>query len=132
MNQPNHFKIIAATVAASNTGYKVECIVKVDVDAAFWTKAKRTGQLGALYGIDISNEVYRLSRRLVPAWNPMVDDKRRASDGVKRITLTYHFDNVAAAQELGLECFKAGGELIPRRSASVNLLAPRLSLVGAS
>lgn len=123
------FKITAATVAASNTGYKVECIVKVEMPADEWKITQRMGHLGALYGVDISNEVYRISNRLVPAHNPMVDDSKRAKNGIKYITLTYHYDDVESAHRLGLECHKTTAGLEPKWSSYVNLLDRKLKLV---
>ena len=53
-----------------------------------WAKAKRLGQLGMLYGVDISNTLYR--EHNVQAYNPTVDDRQRASQGVKIIRLVYY------------------------------------------
>lgn len=118
----NPWTITALTVAASNTGYKLEAIVKIAVDAKYWSYMKRNRQLGFLYGVDVSNEVYRRSCRLIPAHNPSVDDRKRASAGIKSITLTYYFDSVENAYKLGIECHKTKEGLIPKFSSYVNLL----------
>lgn len=59
------FRIDAATVR-----------VLVEVDAKHWNACKAKGQLGALYGIDISNAVFQLHQ--VKAHNPTVSDRLRA------------------------------------------------------
>lgn len=58
--------------------------VLVNMDAADWKKSDK----GTLYGIDISNAVYRLNDR-VYAYNPSVDDTRIVRNGRKYLTLTY-------------------------------------------
>jgi hypothetical protein len=61
--------------------------VKVTCDAKAWAKMAAKGQLGALYGIDISNAVYQASG--VQASNPIVSDQLRAKNGIKVIELSY-------------------------------------------
>jgi len=61
--------------------------VRVAIPAKQWQAAKRKGQLGQLYGVDISNFVYHACG--VRAYNPTVDASRRAMDGVKFIELVY-------------------------------------------
>lgn len=53
------------------------------MDAKIWRKADK----GALYGIDVSNEVFR--QYGVKAYNPSVSDRDRASGGLKWIDLYY-------------------------------------------
>lgn len=62
--------------------------VRVSIEAKAWHRAKRQGQLGMLYGVDISNAVHRSHG--VPAYNPTVSDKERARNGIKYVTLTYY------------------------------------------
>lgn len=57
--------------------------VRIRMDAKAWRKADK----GALYGIDVSNEVYR--RHGVKACEPTVADRDRASGGLKWIDLYY-------------------------------------------
>lgn len=61
--------------------------IVVTVDAKLWQKHKKNGQLGSLYGVDISNLVYRATG--VKAYYPSVSDKTRAKNGLKVIFLTY-------------------------------------------
>lgn len=61
--------------------------VTVSIPAKEWHTIKRRGALGALYGIDISNAAYRLHG--IKAYQPGVNDRVRASNGIKTITLTY-------------------------------------------
>ncbi|CAM6004839.1 unnamed protein product [Sphagnum balticum] len=61
--------------------------VKVTMDAKAWLECKAKGQLGSLYGVDISNAVYRLSG--VKASCPIVSDRDRAKNGIKVLELTY-------------------------------------------
>jgi len=63
----------------------VEC--KVTIDAKEWAKVRNAGQLGMLYGVDISNAIYKLAG--VKASNPTVDDSAKARNGIKLIALTY-------------------------------------------
>ena len=62
--------------------------VRVAIPAKVWQTAKRKGDLGALYGVDISNFVYHACG--VAAYYPTVDDSQRAMDGLKFIELTYN------------------------------------------
>ena len=62
--------------------------VSIDCNARAWAIAKKTGTLGTLYGIDVSNAVYQMHG--VKASNPTVsDDKRASMTGVKSIDLYY-------------------------------------------
>lgn len=79
------FKIVSVSRVSEET-----VSVKVRMDAKAWLKAKRDKALGALYGVDISNEVYRTFG--VKAYNPTVADRDNASGGIKWITL-YYADN---------------------------------------
>jgi hypothetical protein len=62
--------------------------VYIQMDAKLWHEVKKNRQLGYLYGVTISNEVYR-SNKDIKAYNPSVDDRKRANNGIKYITLTY-------------------------------------------
>lgn len=61
--------------------------VKVTMPAKEWLACKAKGQLGALYGVDISNQVYREFG--VQASNPIVADDMRAKGGIKVLELSY-------------------------------------------
>jgi hypothetical protein len=61
--------------------------VRVAIPASQWHESKRKGDLGHLYGVDISNFIYHATG--VHAYYPTVDDRTRASGGVKVIELTY-------------------------------------------
>ncbi|CAK9249691.1 unnamed protein product [Sphagnum jensenii] len=61
--------------------------VKVTMNAKAWLDYRNKGQLGSLYGVDISNQVYRLSG--VKASCPIVDDHAKSKNGVKVLELTY-------------------------------------------
>lgn len=75
------------TINSVRRTYTDHVTVIVSIDAKLWAKAKAKGQLGELYGIDISNAVFR--EYGVKAYMPSVSDRRRASKGIKRIELTY-------------------------------------------
>lgn len=62
-------------------------MVRVSVPFEAWKHAAKTGNLGFLYGVDISNLVYRTHG--VAAYNPTVDDTARPLSGVKFIDLYY-------------------------------------------
>ena len=79
-----------------------EVSVIVHVEAARWHKLAKQGNLGQLYGVDISNAVYRFNSS-IPASMPTVDDRSRAKRGFKRITLTYHVMDPNQARALGLQ-----------------------------
>lgn len=78
----NIFKIVRIERVDAET-------VRVDVrlDAKQWLATKQRGQLGALYGVDISNAAYRTHG--VKASNPTVSDGERASGGIKYISMYY-------------------------------------------
>lgn len=61
--------------------------VKVRMDSKAWLKAKHTGTLGQLYGIDISNAVSK--QYGVIAYRPSVSDQDNARGGIKWLELTY-------------------------------------------
>lgn len=83
------FKI--KSIVAIRAGYsnEMDAKVTVSIDSKLWAKIKKQKQLGQLYGIDISNAVYKLMNGSISAIRPSVDDKSRASNGVKSITLNY-------------------------------------------
>jgi hypothetical protein len=68
--------------------YDAESVkVLIDIDADAWRDHAKRGDLGQLYGVDISNRVFR--EYGVKAYNPTVDHNSRAVKGVKRLTLYY-------------------------------------------
>lgn len=58
--------------------------VEVEMNNDIW----KIQDKGMLYGVDISNYIYRQFPD-VQAWNPSVNDSARARKGWKRIKLTY-------------------------------------------
>lgn len=106
--------ISVRTFDSSYGGYPYVADVVAEFQAKDWTRAKAKGGLGALY-LDVSNEVYRLTNRLVPAWNPSVSHDARAKSGIKTVRLSYYFRDHEAAIALGLEVRKlASGECLAR------------------
>ena len=63
--------------------------VTIEMPVKDWTRARNKGQLGALYGVDVSNHLRR-EHGLTYAYNPTVEDKARAVKGIKRIKLHYY------------------------------------------
>jgi hypothetical protein len=63
--------------------------VMVTIDSRAWNDFRKNGHLGQLYGIDISNEVYRTYG--VKAHNPTVNESIKVKTGTttKIIELTY-------------------------------------------
>lgn len=119
--------------------YNPEVTVKVEMPVKEWNKHRSKGWLGQLYGIDISNAVYAINNN-IPASNPTVDDRRRASEGVKTITLIYRIreDQMDKAEALGFSTVKLkGGWFIRRETRYIELYDASkqygaLRLVGAS
>ena len=98
--------IIASTHDSSFGGYPFKVSVNIEIDQKVWAKYKKQSNLGQLYGIDIGNAVYAINNN-IPALNPSVDDRKRSSNGVKIINLTYYMANnertAISAKELGLK-----------------------------
>lgn len=129
------FKIKYISVGVHDTsfgGFPYVATVLVDVDAKEWSKLKRAKDLGSLYGIDIGNAVSKINP-MIPAWNPMVDDKRNAKNGVKSITLEYHFKDHDKAEKLGMKVIRMkNGEAFPSygtHSIVYDSKAPSISAV---
>src|SRR5580698_8556167 len=85
--QANQFNILGIVERDDEYGLSYTSVT-VKMPIKVWSAMKRRGQLGTLYGVDISNEVYRTHG--VPAHNPSVDDSKRATQGIKTIKLTYY------------------------------------------
>lgn len=62
--------------------------VQVTVSARYWHEQRAKGQLGMLYGVDISNAIGAM-RSDVKAYHPTVSDKARATGGYKTVILWY-------------------------------------------
>ncbi len=92
--------ILVTTHDSSFGGYPYKAIVSVDVTDLKAFK-KLQGKLGSLVH-DVNDETYRISNKLIPAYNPSVDEKR-ASKCVKKITFTYFFKDHAVAKAIGLD-----------------------------
>lgn len=93
--------------------------VTVSMCSKEWCKTRAKGNLGQLYGIDISNTLYHEFG--IRAYMPSVGDRERASSGVKTITLTYQDrewtpapNNVIRVDFKGLskQTVSTGGELL--------------------
>lgn len=123
-----NFRIKSIRIQTGTGRHDADCTVTVTMNSKEFSKAKKNGHLGFLYGTDISNEVYRLTNRLVQAYNPSVDDSQRSFNGIKTITLSY---GVAAggAAALGLaHNVLANGAIVLKYNASIELVkAPKLS-----
>jgi hypothetical protein len=78
----NQFKIVSVERVSDG-----QVKVRVRMDAKAWHKLAKAGDLGFLYGVDISNEAYRAYG--VKASNPTVSDRDRAQGGLKWIDLYY-------------------------------------------
>lgn len=103
-------------------GYPYRADVTIQMPSQDFNKIKKQGQLGSLY-LDVSNATYRASRELIPAYQPMVDDTRRASKGIKTIHLTYFFKDHDTAEALGLEVLRLkNGEAYPSYGAYASIL----------
>lgn len=61
--------------------------VTVTMENKTWAKHRAKGNLGALYGVDISNHAYK--EYGVKAYNPTVCDRDNAAKGIKTIKLIY-------------------------------------------
>lgn len=80
-----------------------EITAHVSVDAKHWNKFNKKSNLGALYGIDICNAVHSIND-LVPAHGPLVGGgDKRASKGLKRLTLTFFLGDLDKARALGFK-----------------------------
>jgi hypothetical protein len=64
--------------------------VTVVMPVGVFNSYKKRNDLGYLYGVVISNEVYRTNSS-IDAYCPTVSDRIRASKGLKTITLTYRW-----------------------------------------
>lgn len=112
--------IHGSTHDSSFGGIPWKVTVLVEMDSKSWAKTKKRGDLGHLYGVAISNAVYNINRN-IPASCPTVDDRKRASKGIKRITLTYFVRSPLKAQSLGFTVREINGEAYPRYADSVSL-----------
>lgn len=79
------------SIYANRAGYigELDAVVEIKMDAKEWASCKKKRQLGHLYGVAISNQVYVLVNKKINAYNPTVRDTERASKGVKTIHLRY-------------------------------------------
>ena len=80
--QVRDFEIVRVNRVSSEL---VQVLVRMDAKA--WAKYRAQSDLGHLYGVAISNAVYRDFG--VKAYCPMVGDKANARKGIKSIELTY-------------------------------------------
>lgn len=116
------YKLTGLILRDSNSmGYKAELNVTVEIDAKTWHKAKKVGNLGMIYNVDIGNDLFRDYN--YPAYFPMVSDKRRAKNGIKTVELTFFTNNLRDVEKLGLECRCYGNELEVKYGQRIDLLA---------
>lgn len=93
--------VVARTHDNSYGGYPWVIEVVVTLPVKLWTKYRNSKALGQLYGIEICNAVYAISRH-IPAHNPTVSDTAKAKAGVKTIRLSYYLNDGGRAKALGL------------------------------
>lgn len=130
------FRIQSITACSSNyLGDSAAWLVtvRVIVEAKAWTKLRDKRDLGQLYGVDISNAVYRINKA-IPASCPVVNDSARASKGFKSITLEYRLTNADHAESLGLKVHRykngsVGNAYADRVSIAIPDQVPTLKLV---
>lgn len=85
-------KLDIGEIEDSNTAFNKQATVIAKMPIKEWQKIRKKSQLGMLYGVDISNEVYRKSDRKIKAYNPVVEDRTKAKAGIKTIELTYYWN----------------------------------------
>lgn len=113
-----------------------EVSVSRRIAAKAWAQLKKRGALGLLYGVDVSNAVYRLNSG-IPARCPTVDDSARASKGFKTIRLIYRSEDLKGAAQVGLavktmrngEQFLDYGTYVSLLNQTLVVGAPQLKLV---
>jgi hypothetical protein len=101
-------------------GYPWEVNVVVRMPVKEWAKLKKKGQLGQLYGIDISNALYAMNQN-IPAHCPTVSDRDRAKNGIKTIRLSYRLTDPKRAEGLGLTLVKRRSEVFAKLGDSVRI-----------
>jgi hypothetical protein len=94
---------------SSSAVYPWKVIVEIKIPVSEWTAYRKNGQLGQLYGCEVSNAVYHVNNA-IPAHCPHVDDTSRAKQGVKSIWLTYYGQSMDQAAKLGLKVEQHGTE----------------------
>lgn len=97
--------LYATTHDSSYGGYPFKVVATITMDSKEWSKIKRKRGLGMLYGVDISNAIHDINSN-INAYNPSVSDSKRASKGIKTITLTYYDKSFERAEALGLEVMR--------------------------
>jgi len=116
MYQPNYFKIILINGRVHDTsygGYPWRIDVVVELNVKDWQLYRKKKMLGQMYGVDFSNAVYHINNN-IPASCPMVDDRKRAKNGIKTINLTYFLRDADRAENLGFEVYRhPSGETSP-------------------
>ena len=84
-------------------GYRWKLIVNVDVDKTQWHALKKKNQLGQLYGVDISNALFRSGYDKHGYSVPQIDDKRRCKGNIKSVVYTVFFNSDDAAESYGIK-----------------------------
>jgi hypothetical protein len=83
--------------------WNVDVLIRIPVKV--WNAYRKQKDLGYLYGVAVSNAVYRLNQN-IPASHPIVNDNARASKGWKNIKLSYVLSDPNAAEKLGLKVLR--------------------------
>ena len=86
------YSIKIGEIENSYTAYNKQATCILKIPASVWRKYRAEGNLGFLYGVDVSNYVYRTSNFKIKAYNPVVSDRARAKNGIKTIELTYYWN----------------------------------------
>jgi hypothetical protein len=97
------FEIVSIYAVRAGFSGEMEAKVTIQLDSKSWIKFRDKGDLGSLY-LSVSNEVYGLMHKSIDAYRPTVNDRERASKGIKTVFLYY---NMTAEQvkNLGINPF---------------------------
>jgi len=98
---------IKSIIGKSNNRYNSqetpwEIVVQIEIDNKEFLSIKKKHDLAHLYCVTVSNAIYSFNSD-IPASKPYVDATRRASKGLKTITLSYFLSSPEIAQKLGLK-----------------------------
>ncbi len=85
------FQVDIGEIRNSYTAYDKQATCFLKIPVSVWRRYRDKGNLGVLYGIDVSNYIYKASNFKIKAYNPVVDDRQRARKGIKTIELTYYW-----------------------------------------
>lgn len=83
-------------------GYPYKIEAEFVIDAKEFASIKRKNELGRLFGVDLSNEIYAINSN-IPAHNPTVNYSKPARNNRKLLKLTYFLRDHERAAALGFE-----------------------------